>query len=79
MRKLKDFLVICFLVVLAILVGVFALENHHSVTLVFFGQALGDAPVSLIALGGVSFGVLLGWGLASLHFMAIRIRRSSAG
>ncbi|MBS4076866.1 MULTISPECIES: lipopolysaccharide assembly protein LapA domain-containing protein [Pseudomonas] len=65
MRNLKRMLLGVFILMLALIILAFILENQQSVALLFFGWSGPQLPVSLVVvvalLAGMLIGPVLGW------------------
>ncbi|MNF68747.1 hypothetical protein D3C87_2019490 [compost metagenome] len=65
MRNLKRVLLALFVLLLVLVILAFVLENQQSVTLLFFGWAGPQLPVSLVVvlalLAGMVVSPMLGW------------------
>lgn len=60
MRGVKRFAVVLTVVVVTLSVLAFVLENQQAVSLSFFGWATGQMPVSVVVVGALIVGMLVG-------------------
>jgi len=66
-RNFKRLILVVFLLLLALAVLIFVLENQQLVSLVFLGVALPDLPVSVFMLLALLLGLAVGPGVVLLN------------
>lgn len=71
MRNLRRVVLAVFVLLLALVILAFVLENQQSVSLLFLGWSGPQVPVSLAVLSALLFGMLIG------PFLGWLIRRTS--
>ncbi|POA21778.1 DUF1049 domain-containing protein [Pseudomonas sp. FW300-N1A1] len=76
MRNLKNVLLVALILLLVLAVMAFVLENQQSVSLLFFGWAGPQLPISIVVVLALLLGMLMGPILGWFIGPALRKRRA---